>query len=372
MNKTNQETPFFSIIVPTYNNERELKKCIDSILAQSYSDFELIIINDGSADGTPGICDAYALQDSRVFVMHKENQGVAAARNDGLLRAVGKYVYYADADDWVEPGLLQEAVRVLRKQEPPDMFAFGYTRVLENGEKIPCPCFFAPGLYDKKRLKEEVYPKMMRPVGFNTWVRTVSASLCDKIIRHDLLLAHYCRDTALFSQEDLVCAYECVYFAKQIYFSPLNFYVYNQRSESSMHKRYYANLFENNKAVVHYLHCNLGSKENTVIERQINKLDFDGIMSVVYQEFAFKHSLKECVNWLKGRLEKEDGFLVCPLGGLNLPERICVLLLSFRIVYPVMLVIKLFYKIKGIPVKIRRTKKISNIKKIMRRGAREH
>ena len=87
MKRADQESPFFSIIVPAYNNEHELKRCIDSILAQHSADFELIIVNDGSTDATPDICDAYALQDSRIQVVHKENQGVAAARNDGLFRA---------------------------------------------------------------------------------------------------------------------------------------------------------------------------------------------------------------------------------------------------------------------------------------------
>lgn len=347
MNNADQETPFFSIIVPTYNNENELKKCIDSILAQSYSDFELIIVDDGSTDGTPDICDSYALQDSRVLVLHKDNEGVAAARNDGLFRAMGKYVYYVDADDWVQQGLLQEAVSVLGQPEPPDMFVFGYTRLLENGEELPCPCFLEAGLYDKKRLKEEVYPKMMRPIGRNTWVRIVSASLNDKIIGRALLLAHHCRDTALFSHEDLVCAYECVYFAKQIYFSPSNFYTYNQCSESSMHRRYHTGLFENGKAAVRYLRCALESKENAVIERQINKLEFDGIMGVIYQEIKFKRSLKACVHWLKGKLEKKGGFLVCPLEGLSFTECVCVLMFSFRIVCPVVLVVKLVCKIKN-------------------------
>lgn len=372
MNNADQETPFFSIIVPTYNNENELKKCIDSILAQSYSDFELIIVDDGSTDGTPDICDAYALQDSRVLVLHKDNEGVAAARNDGLFRAAGKYIYYADADDWVQQGLLQEAASVLEQPDSPDMFIFGYTRLLDNGKVIPCSWSLASGLYDKKRLKEEVYPKLMRPIGINTWERVVSASLWDKIIGRDLLLAHYCRDTALFSQEDLVCAYECVYFAKQIYFSPLNFYVYNQRSESSMHRRYHANLFENNKAAVRYLRCGLSSKENAAIERQINKLEFDGMMGALYQEIELKRSLKVCVNWLKGKLEKEGGFLVCPMEGLSFPECVCVLLLSFRLVYLVMLIIKLFCKIKGIPEKMRRTRKLSKYKENHEKGRREH
>lgn len=343
--KRHEKAPFFSVIVPTYNNERELNRCVDSILIQTYTDFELILVNDGSTDATPQLCDAYAARDNRVQVIHKANQGVAAARNDGLFHAAGKYVYYVDADDWIEQGLLREAVHVLGKSEGPDMFAFGYTRILESGERIPCSWPLKPGLYSKERLEKEVYPKMMRPVGINTWVRVVSASLCDKIIRRDLLLAHYCKDTTLFEQEDLVCVYECVFFAEQIYFSPLNFYAYNQRSESSMHKRYHANLFENNKAAARYLRHRLGDQENITIRRQINKLEFDGMIAAIYQEVEFKRSLKACALWLRGKIEKEGGFLVCPMEGLTFSERTCVLMLSFHAVYSVLVVIKFLRRI---------------------------
>lgn len=361
--KRHEKAPFFSIIVPTYNNERELNRCVDSILIQTYTDFELILVNDGSTDATPQLCDAYAARDNRVQVIHKANQGVAAARNDGLFRAAGNYVYYVDADDWIEQGLLQEAICVLGKPEPPDMFVFGYTRLLEQGVRVPCSWSLEPGLYRKERLEKEVYPKMMRPVGVNTWERVVSASLWDKIIRRDLLLAHYCSDISLFSQEDLVCAYECVFFAEQIYFSPLNFYVYNQRSESSMHKRYHAHLFENNKAAVRYLRCHLGNQENCAIERQINKLEFDGIIGAIYQEVEFKRPLKACAHWLKGKLKKEKKFPVCPMEGLTIPARICVLMLSFRTVYSVLLVVKCLRGIMMIWRRCKRKKDAMDVKK---------
>ena len=90
-----------SIIVPVYNAERYLSRCIDSILEQSFTDFELLLINDGSNDNSADICDEYVAKDSRVLVFHKENGGASAARNYGLDKAVGKYVCFIDADDWV-------------------------------------------------------------------------------------------------------------------------------------------------------------------------------------------------------------------------------------------------------------------------------
>ena len=91
-----------SVIVPVYNEEKYLKQCVDSLLAQSYRDLEIIIIDDGSTDGSSEICDEYEKRDSRVRVFHKENQGLAAAVKDGVKAARGKYIGFVDSDDWVE------------------------------------------------------------------------------------------------------------------------------------------------------------------------------------------------------------------------------------------------------------------------------
>lgn len=95
-----------SVIVPVYNAEQYLHRCIDSILAQSYADFELLLIDDGSPDNCGTICDEYAIRDSRVRVFHKENGGVSSARNLGLDNAQGEYITFCDADDYVGPNWL--------------------------------------------------------------------------------------------------------------------------------------------------------------------------------------------------------------------------------------------------------------------------
>lgn len=92
-----------SIIVPIYNMEKLMRKCIDSLLAQTFTDFELLLIDDGSTDGCPAICDEYALKDKRVKAFHKSNGGLSDARNYGLKYATGEYSIFADPDDWVSP-----------------------------------------------------------------------------------------------------------------------------------------------------------------------------------------------------------------------------------------------------------------------------
>ena len=100
--------PKFSIIVPIYKVEKYIHKSIDSILKQSFTDFELILVDDGSPDNSGSICDEYAVKDSRVRVIHKENGGVSAARNIALNVAKGKYIAFVDSDDWIEDTLLEE------------------------------------------------------------------------------------------------------------------------------------------------------------------------------------------------------------------------------------------------------------------------
>ncbi len=95
--------PEISIIVPVYKTEKYLPQCIESILAQTFADFELILVDDGSPDNSGIICDEYAAKDSRIQVIHQENAGVSAARNAGLDQAIGTYIMFCDSDDWVEP-----------------------------------------------------------------------------------------------------------------------------------------------------------------------------------------------------------------------------------------------------------------------------
>lgn len=109
--------PQISIIVPVYNVADYLPKCIESILAQTFTDFELILINDGSPDKSPQICDHYASLDSRVHVIHKKNGGVSEARNCGLDIARGKYIGFADSDDWLAPDMFELLYNLSEKHD---------------------------------------------------------------------------------------------------------------------------------------------------------------------------------------------------------------------------------------------------------------
>lgn len=103
--------PFVSIIVPVFNVENSLKCCVDSILSQTFKDFEIILVDDGSTDNSPSICDSYASLDARIRVIHQSNVGLSMARNRGMEVAQGKWTYFVDSDDWMEHDYLENFVK---------------------------------------------------------------------------------------------------------------------------------------------------------------------------------------------------------------------------------------------------------------------
>jgi glycosyltransferase involved in cell wall biosynthesis len=101
-----------SVIIPVYNVEKTLRRCVESILTQTMQDFEIVLVNDGSEDGSGKICDEYKERDNRIKVIHKYNEGLGPTRNAGFALAQGKYIYHCDSDDWIEKNMLEEMVKV--------------------------------------------------------------------------------------------------------------------------------------------------------------------------------------------------------------------------------------------------------------------
>ena len=124
--------PAITIIVPIYNTACYISHCVDSILSQTFPDFELILVDDGSPDNCPAICDEYAAKDPRVIVIHKENGGVSSARNAGLDIAKGEYITFVDSDDWLHPDFLHHGISLCRQQEL-DIYCSGFARVFPDG-----------------------------------------------------------------------------------------------------------------------------------------------------------------------------------------------------------------------------------------------
>lgn len=124
-----------SVIVPVYNSEKYLKKTIDSILNQTFENFELILINDGSTDHSGEICDEIAQKDKRIKVIHKKNEGICKTRNKGIEVAKGEYIMFADNDDIIEKNMLQECYEMIKENDA-DMLKFGRKTLYLNDENI--------------------------------------------------------------------------------------------------------------------------------------------------------------------------------------------------------------------------------------------
>lgn len=123
-----------SVIIPVYNCEKYIHRCIDSVLSQTFTDFELILVDDGSTDGSGKICDDYAIKDTRVKVEHQLNSGVSAARNCGVKTALGEHVTFIDSDDWIDQKFLETLYNACIKNDA-DISVCGYVMAHSTDEK---------------------------------------------------------------------------------------------------------------------------------------------------------------------------------------------------------------------------------------------
>lgn len=157
------KTPLVSIIVPVYKTKEYLNQCVQSLRAQSYFNLEIILVDDGSPDECPALCDALAARDDRIHVIHKKNEGAALARKAGLDAASGEYVIFLDSDDWLDADTVFVCAEVAQHDNA-DCVMFGYVR--EYPEKsIPNPLFNQDFSYDKELSEEKVHRRIVGLIG---------------------------------------------------------------------------------------------------------------------------------------------------------------------------------------------------------------
>lgn len=178
--------PKISVIVPIYKAEKYLHKCVDSLLAQTFTDFEILLIDDGSPDKSGEICDDYALKDNRIRVFHKENGGVSSARQCGLDNARGEYTIHADPDDWVEANMLEE-LYAKAKEEDADMVICDFYFNSKTSQKY---CLQSPSSLDHNTVMNELFQHLHG----STWNKLIRKSSYQNYnIRFDYSLS-FCED----------------------------------------------------------------------------------------------------------------------------------------------------------------------------------
>lgn len=128
-----------SIIIPVYNSSQYLERCVDSLLRQSEIDIEIILVNDGSIDGSKAICDRYSMSDKRIIVIHQENAGASVARNNGLAVAKGEYITFVDSDDYVDADYIRSMADVMKNTDC-DLVITGRTQIkLDGSSNVTIP-----------------------------------------------------------------------------------------------------------------------------------------------------------------------------------------------------------------------------------------
>lgn len=158
-----EEAPLVTIVVPVYKTEKYLEQCVQSLRSQSYSALEVLLVDDGSPDDCPARCDAYAAQDERIRVIHKENGGAQLARKAGLDAACGAYVMFVDGDDWIDPETVACCVQAALR-DGADCVLFGYVREYP-GHSLPNPLFDGGFSCDEEQSEERVHRRIVGPDG---------------------------------------------------------------------------------------------------------------------------------------------------------------------------------------------------------------
>lgn len=216
-----------SIIVPVYNIEQYISKCINSIICQTYSNIEIILVDDGSMDASGVICDEFAKSDLRIKVIHKNNEGLVKARKSGLNIAKGEYIGFVDGDDYIEPDMYEKLLEVASKNKA-DMVHAGY----ESSDNLFLPCSDSEIIFHTEN-RLLLFEKYVLGIKEKT---ILAPSVCVKLFTRDLIKKCYEQvpDDCSYG-EDFICLCYCFFECNKIVLRQRAFYHYVVRNDSIMH-----------------------------------------------------------------------------------------------------------------------------------------
>ena len=326
-----------SVIVPVYKVEKYLRHCVDSILSQTYTDFELLLVDDGSPDKCPQICDEYAKSDPRVRVIHKPNGGLISARNAGILAAKGDYVCIVDGDDWALDHMLQFIHETVSQSPVPlDMVLFAANNVYEDHmdkivNNVP------EGYYDQTRLEKEIFPYLLTDTRNGLQVGVIQAHTWDKAFRRELLLKHYTREERIRVFTDVPMTYECLLHSRNVYICNECLYMYNKTNEDSIRARSRENLLTKSfNYLIVYMREHL-SGLGPSIDRQLNEYAAMLIIRTGKWRAETDPSLHDAARHLKEGLQTSEMLSYVSAKDLPLKPGIVIGLLKMRLYGPAIL-----------------------------------
>lgn len=238
----NNKDWLISVIVPVYNVNKYLKKCVASLTNQSYRNLEIILVDDGSTDGSDAICDELAASDSRIVVIHKANGGPTSAMKAGTLASHGEYLNYIDSDDWVDTNMIGEMAECLHGGCL-EVISSDYVIEKDTGEQSYVYQGLEPGVYDREDIVKMVIPHLL---GYEN--RRITMSRCMKLISRKLIIdnLHYTDDSVLMGDDMTVLLPSIMDAERIVVMDHKAYYHYLYLTDSVVHK-YDARLFDNIK-----------------------------------------------------------------------------------------------------------------------------
>lgn len=290
--------PVFSVIVPIYGVEQFLPQCIESVLQQSCADFELILVDDGSQDDCPCICDEYAKQDDRVHVIHKKNAGVVLARQTGVAIARGKYVVCLDGDDWLGRDYLQLFCNEINKNNP-DIICCGSTWWSSHTAFMEKVFPIKAGCYSRDDIKAHIFSWLIEDSKGKYFPNTLWA----KCFRMEVYKYQQQLVKPIFQiGEDSACVKPCVYYANSLSVLPNCEYFYRQVN-SSMTKAKKPFDWNGPEIIAKHFEKQIPMNEGD-FQEQLYRNCVHNIFNVAVSRFYQKKSYKSILDEIKTELNR--------------------------------------------------------------------
>ncbi len=219
--------PLVSIVIPVYNVEKYLDRCVQSVINQTYKNLEIILVDDGSTDASPEICDGWVEKDNRISVIHKRNEGAGMARNVGIAQASGKYILFFDSDDFVDLQAVEKCVKIA-EEHTCDVVLYGRGDAYSDGKVVEKDIRIEKEIFEHDEIKEELLP------GLFTYKLGYGVSACDKMYKLDIIRKFNCRfpEEKGLTSEDACFNLEFLPHASRAGAMKDNLYFYYKREQS--------------------------------------------------------------------------------------------------------------------------------------------
>ena len=334
-----------SVIIPVYNVEKFLHRCVDSILSQTYKNLEIILVDDGALDSSPQICDEYGYEDIRVKVVHKQNGGLASARNAGLKVANGDYVLFVDSDDWIKNNTVEDLLNIAVKNKV-DFVRFipvsaGYPdRPDGTPINFGTEDFMEEGLYNKEKMIRDIYPKLF--VTPQLTMGPIVAAWRSLYNRKFLINNNLYFDEEVKYSEDAIFSAKVVYNSNKFYYIKGGYYYNYFYNTSSITKSFKKDRWDVCKILSYTFKKEFGNKSDYDFSKQLHLEDIYNVLNALGQNThieSFKNRYKYVKDIFNDNFTKQSMKYI-NLTDVNIKLKIILYLIKYKFVLPYMVLVR--------------------------------